>query len=203
MTRRRISAPDRVLLLLTGLVAAYQVAVGINGLGVLAILAYTVAFGVLLMAALLLIIFGFDILESPLVVIVAAIVPLSLSLGLVLEYIPAWGAAYLAFTILGLAGIATTRYAAAGRVATIVLALVHGIAGLLIFALPVVWSLLGRAPLGFAVVGAGGALIGAAGLLLAFLKAGRPILPKDTIFAVLPGLLLLMTAAFVAGLAMG
>ena len=40
------------------------------------------------------------------------------------------------------------------------------------------------------------------GLLLAFLRTGRPILSKDTIFTILPGLLLLMTAAFVAGFAL-
>jgi hypothetical protein len=38
-------------------------------------------------------------------------------------------------------------------------------------------------------------------LLLSFLKIGKPILPRETIFRILPGLLLLMTAAFVAGFA--
>lgn len=199
----KLSALDRIVLLVTGLLAAYQVAVGVNGLGALATLAYTVAFGVLLIAGLLLIIFGFEILESPLVVIVAAIVPLSLSLGLVFEHVAAWGTPYLVFAVVGLAAIAVTRFAAPGRVATVVLAAVHGFAGLVIVVLPMVFSLHGRTPLGFALVGAGGALIGAGGLLLAFLKAGRPILPKDAIFAVLPGLLLSMTAAFVAGLALG
>jgi hypothetical protein len=49
----------------------------------------------------------------------------------------------------------------------------------------------------------GGALIGIGGLLLSFLKAGRPILSRETILKVLPGLLLLMTAFFVAGFKFG
>jgi hypothetical protein len=49
----------------------------------------------------------------------------------------------------------------------------------------------------------GGALIGLGGLLLSFLKAGKPILSRETIFKVLPGLLLLMTACFVAGFRFG
>jgi hypothetical protein len=49
----------------------------------------------------------------------------------------------------------------------------------------------------------GGALIGIGGLLLSFLKAGKPILTRQTILSVLPSLLLLMTAAFVAGFKYG
>ena len=52
-----MSALDRVLLLVTGLLAAYQIVVGIDHLDTLPIVAYTVAFGVLLVAGLLLIIF--------------------------------------------------------------------------------------------------------------------------------------------------
>jgi len=49
----------------------------------------------------------------------------------------------------------------------------------------------------------GGALIGVGGLLLSFLKAGKPILSHETILKVLPGLLLLMTICFVVGFALG
>jgi hypothetical protein len=52
---------------------------------------------------------------------------------------------------------------------------------------------------GFSLVGVGGGLIGLGGLLLSFLRAGRPILSRVMILRLLPGLLLLMTAAFVAG----
>ena len=88
-----------------------------------------------------------------------------------------------------------------GAMAVIPLASVHGIAGMLIFLLPIIFSIQGKAPSGFFWVGIGGALIGIGGLLLAFLKSGKPILSKDTILTVLPGLLMLMAAAFVVGFA--
>ncbi|MCB9442619.1 MAG: hypothetical protein H6669_00165 [Ardenticatenaceae bacterium] len=80
---KKITVLDRILLLITGLLAAYQIVIGIEGSVTMAMWAYTIAFGVLLVAGLLLIIMGFDILDSPLVVIVTTIIPLSLSLRLV------------------------------------------------------------------------------------------------------------------------
>lgn len=195
---------DRILLLLTGLLAAYQVAIGINGTETLPMIAYTIAFGVLLVAGLLLIILGFEALDSPIVVIISTVIPLGLSLGLVWERLAAWRTWYLLFAIGGLLAVTVTRFIPLkNKLPVLTLAIVHGIAGLTIFLLPIIWAFTGRAAHGFALVGVGGALIGAGGLLLALLKAGRPLLSRETIFRVLPGLLLLMTAAFVAGFALG
>jgi hypothetical protein len=199
----KMSSFDRILLLITGLLAAYQVAIGINGLGAVPITAYTIAFGVLLVAGLLLIILGFDVLESPIVVIVSTIIPLSLSLGLVWEHLEDWHASYIGFAIIGFITVLITRsFPMPGKLPTIVLAIIHGIAGMTIFLLPTILAAQGVTHPGFALVGLGGALISINGLLLSFLKAGKPILPKETILRVLPGLLLLMTAAFVAGFAL-
>jgi hypothetical protein len=198
----KITIFDRILLLATGLLAAYQVAVGIEGTETLPMVAYTVGFGVLLVAGLLLIILGFDALDSPVVVILSTIIPLSLSLGLVWEHWLPVRSAYLVFVIVGFLAILLTRLLPIkNRLPVFVLAVVHGVAGLTIFLLPVVWALTGRTTHGFALVGIGGALIGVGGLLLSFLKAGKPLLSRATILKVLPGLLLLMTAAFVAGFA--
>ncbi len=195
---------DRILLLITGLLAAWQVAVGIDGLGTVPITAYTIGFGVLLVAGLLMIILGFEVLESPIVVIVSTIIPLSLALGLVWEHLEAWRSLALGFAILGFLAILLTRsFPMPGKVPTIILASIHGIAGLTIFLLPTILAAQGVTRPGFALVGLGGALIGLGGLLLSFLKAGKPILPKETIFRILPALLLLMTTAFVAGFTLG
>jgi hypothetical protein len=199
---KSISITDRILLLLTVLLAAYQVAVGVDGLDTFAIICYTVAFGVLLVACLLLIILGFEILDSSLVVIVSTIIPLSLSLGLVWEYLVEIRLYYLAFAIVGFLAVVITRQFTPGRAAVIVLAVVHGIAGMVIFLLPIVLSLQGITNWGFIFVGIGGALIGIGGLLLSFLKTGRPILSRNAILTILPGLLLLMTIAFVVGFAL-
>ena len=194
---------DRILLLFTGLLAAYQVAVGIDGLSTLPIIAYTIAFGILLVAGLILIILGFETLDSPIVVIISTIIPLSLSLGLVWQHLPQWQNGYLVFTMIGFLAIILTRLRTKSKLATIVLVIVHGIAGMIIFLLPIILSLSGRMNPGFALVGVGGALIGLGGLLLSFLKAGKPVLSRDTILKILPGLLFLMTSAFVTGFALG
>lgn len=198
---KKISVLDRILLLITGLLAAYQIVVGIDGAETFAIIAYTIAFGVLLVAGLLIIILGFDILDSPLVVIVSTIIPLTLSLGLISQYAKSWKTIYLIFVILGFLLVIYSRYKMEGAMAVIPLASVHGIAGMTIFLLPIIFSIQGKAAPGFFWVGIGGALIGVGGLLLAFLKSGKAILSKETILTVLPALLLLMAAAFVAGFA--
>jgi hypothetical protein len=199
----KITIMDRILLLLTGLLAAWQVAVGIDGADTLPLIAYTVGFGVLLVAGLLMIILGFDVLDSPIVVIVSTVIPLSLSLGLVWDHLPAWRYGYLAFAIAGFLAILLTRLLPLrNKLPVAILAVVHGVAGLIIFVLPILWAIQGRSAAGFALVGIGGALIGIGGLLLALLKTGRPLLQRETIFKLLPGLLLLMTAAFVTGFAL-
>lgn len=199
---KKMSISDRLLLLLTGLIAAYQIVVGVDGLGTLPMISYTIGFGVLLVAGLLMIILGFEILASSWVVIVATIIPLSLSLGLVWQYLPSWRIPYLIFVLVGFALVAYTRMTSKGKIATFSLASVHGIAGMTIFVLPFVASINGWAGPGFWLVGLGGALIGVGGLLLSFLKAGKPILSQNQIFQVLPALLLLMTVAFVIGFAL-
>ena len=194
---------DRILILITALLASYQIVVGIDGLGTVPITAYTIAFGALLVAMLLLIILGFGVLESPVVVIVSTVIPLALSLGLVWEHLASYRTPYLLFTIVGFVAIILTRsFSMQRQLPTIVLTIIHGVAGLTIFLLPSILAADGSTHPGFALVGLGGAMIGLGGLLLSFLKAGKPILPRETILKILPGLFMLMTACFVAGFAL-
>lgn len=200
----KMTSIDRILLLLTGLLAGYQVAVGIDGLGTVPITAYTIGFGVLLVAGLLLIILGFDVLDSPIVVIVSTIIPLSIALGLVWEHLASYRTPYLLFAIIGFLAVSFSRsIPLKGRLPTIIIAVVHGIAGMTIFLLPSILAANGTMKPAFALVGLGGAMIGLGGLLLSFLKAGKPIVPRQTILKILPGLFLLMTVCFVAGFKYG
>lgn len=195
---------DRILLLVTGLLAAYQIAFGIEGIPTMPAIAYTIAFGILLVAELLLIIFGFEVLDSRTVAIVSTIIPLSLATGLVWEHLASIRTLYLIFAIGGFLAVTLTRtIPTPGKIPTIVLALVHGIAGMTIFLLPILLSIQGQTHPLFSLVGVGGALIGVGGLLLSFLKVGKPILSHETILKVLPGLLLLMTLCFVIGFRYG
>jgi len=196
----KVTPLNRILLLVTCLLAAYQVAVGINGLENVPIIAYTIAFGVLLVAGLLIIILGFDVLNSRIVVMVSTIIPLCLSLGLIWEHSYSWRLPYLAFAILGYLAIIITRMITFPiRLSTAILAIVHGVAGMVVFLLPSILSAQGVTSPGFVFVGLGGALIGLAGLLLYFLKTGRPIVSREIILGIFPSILLLMTGAFVIG----
>lgn len=200
----KMSTLDRVLLLITVLLSAYQIVVGIDDLSTAPIIAYTIAFGVLLVAGLLLIILGFDVLESPIVVIVSTIIPLTLSLGLVWQHLASYRTVYLLFTIIGFAAVTLTRSVPMqNKLPVITIAITHGIAGITIFLLPIILSVQGQMNPLFSLVGIGGALIGLGGLLLSFLKTGRPILSRDTIMRWFPILLLLTTAFFVAGFKFG
>jgi len=200
----RMSILDRILLLLTCLLAAYQIVVGIDAMGELPIIAYTIAFGVLLVAVLLLIILGYDVLDSPVAVIVSTIIPLGLATGLVWQYAPSLRMPYLLFAVLGFTAVVITRsISIKNKLPIVTLAVVHGIAGMTIFLLPIIVSLQGKTEFLFSLVGVGGALIGLGGLLLAFLKTGKPILPRETILKLLPGLLFAMTLCFVIGFKYG
>ena len=195
---------DRLFLLGAVLLAAWQIVVGIDRLSQQAIIAYTVAFGVLLVAALMLFILGFEALDSPVVVIVATIIPLSLGLGLIWDHLPQLRLPFALFAGIGFLAVAITRsIKVPPLVQTIVLTLVHGPAGLAIFLLPLFAALNGQARPAFALVGLGGALIGSAGLLLFFLRAGRPLLRRETLLRLFPALLLVMTACFAAGFLWG
>lgn len=196
----KTSILDRILLLLTGLLAAWQIAVGIDHLATLPIIAYTVGFGVLLVAALLLLILGLEVLDSPLVVIASTIIPLSLSLGLVWEHLPTWRVPYLVFALAGFLAIVITRAIPfRNKLPVLLLACVHGVAGMVIFLLPILTAVTRSTRPTFALVGLGGALIGLGGLLLSFLKAGKPVLPRTTILKILPGLFFLTTVSFILG----
>jgi len=195
---------DRVLILITVLLAAYQIVVGINQMDNIPIIAYTIAFGVLLVAGLLLIILGFDVLDSPVVVIISTIIPLSLGTGLVYQHLASFRTPYLLFAIIGFTAVTFTRSTKIqNKLPVITVAIVHGVAGMTIFLLPIIASVQGRTPPFFSLVGVGGALIGIGGLLLAFLKTGKPILSKERIFGIFPTLLLLMMVCFVAGFKFG
>ena len=200
----KISSLDRTLLLLTGLFAGYQIAIGIDQMDSVSITAYTIAFGVILVAGLLLMILGFDVLDSPVVVVISTMIPLTLSLGLIWQHLASFRTPYLIFTIISfLAVILTRSIVMQNKLPVITIAITHGIAGMTIFLLPIILSLQGQMKPLFSLVGVGGALIGLGGLLLSFLKTGKPIVSRDTIMRLFPILLLLTTALFVAGFKYG
>ena len=195
---------DRLTLLLTGLVAIYllwRFFGHYRQTGKTHDIYYMIAFGVLLVAGLLLIAFTYAALENPLVVIVAVLIPAGISLGLVTEFLPQYEKGYMAFALIGLVAIAITRFTGPSGLATVVLVIVHAVAGLLIFGLPLWATKQGKTPAGFVMVTVGGALIGLGGIALAFLKTGSQLLffRGPFVMTILAPLLLLMALAFTWG----
>lgn len=200
----KISSLNRLLLFATVFLAAYQIAIGIDQMDSVPIIAYTIAFGVILVAGLLLVILGFEVLDAPIVVIISTIIPLSLAMGLVWQHLASLRTSYLVFAIVGfLAVIVTRSIPMQNKLPVFVIAFTHGISGMTIFLLPIIIAMQGQVKPFFALVGVGGALIGVGGLLLSFLKTGKPILSRETILKLFPILLLLTTLFFVAGFKLG
>ncbi|HND49899.1 MAG TPA: hypothetical protein PLQ75_12300 [Anaerolineales bacterium] len=200
----KLSSRDRTLLLLTTLLASYQVSAGIDGFTALPITAYTIAFGVILVAALLIFILGMEVLDMPIVVIVSTIIPLSLSVGLVWQHLASWRTSYLVFALIGFLAVTLTRsIQMQNKLPVVILAITHGVAGLTIFFLPIILAIQTQVPPLFALVGLGGGLIGIVGLLLSFQKTGLQIVSKENLMKFFPTFLLLTTALFVAGFKFG
>jgi len=196
----KISPLDRILLLLMSLLSAWQVAIGINDFDTLPIIAYTIGFGTLIIAGLLIIILGWEFLESPFVVVISSLIPASLSLGLAWEYLPDIRIFYLSFVSIGFLAILATRLTGTTRnFPLIIVTIAHGVEGLLISLLPIWLVTKGLVSVSFLLVGFGGALSGLSGLLLTFMKFNKPILERSLTLHILPGLLLVSTAALVAG----
>ena len=198
---KKISSLNRIILLITGHIAGYEILKGIEGMDFWPMLYYTITFGVMIVSCLLLILFGFDILKNTAVVVVAALIPLSMSLGIITQYLPEYHIPYLVFAITGILAIQLTRMYAKGKIPIIALAVTHGIAGLVIFILPISLSYAGITPPRYILVGIGGGLVGIAGLLLAVIKAGKAFIPEEKILNLFPILLLITNALFVYGMA--
>ncbi|MCZ7553341.1 MAG: hypothetical protein M5U05_12280 [Anaerolineales bacterium] len=132
---------DRLILLVTGLVAIFLIMYFYREYANKPTqrkysLYYLAAFAVLLVAGLLLIALTYSVLNSPLVVAVAALIPLCLSVGMIGEFFPQWEKGYLVFAVIGFLALAITRFTGPAGLATIVLIIVHSIAGLVVFLLP-------------------------------------------------------------------
>ncbi len=190
---------NQILLLFMILLAAYEVTVAGYSQQIVAIWAFTVGFGVLVISGLLIIILGNDVLEKTMVVISTTLIPLSLSLGLIAEFIPSATIYYLIFAVTGFTMIVYSRIKPSKRSGAVILVPVHAISGLVIFLLPIILCFSGVTPPGFVWVTIGGSFIGLGGLLLSFLRTGRQILSQDMIFNLLPVLLFVTTLCFVIG----
>lgn len=206
---------DQIVLLLTGLIAIYMIWFFIGKqkekstaapLNLYAI----VSFAVLLVAGLLLIFLGWEILgllghgsqKSLFVAVVAGLIPFSLATGLVSKFYPNYEKPYLWLMILGVVLIALTKYMGLTTLGKIVYPLFHAIAGLTIFFIPILAVKAGKAKSAFINVTIGGTLIGLGGIALGFLTVGKQLLffSGEFVLMILAPLLFFTALFFALGL---
>ena len=139
---------DRILLLITGLVALYllwRFYTRYSKQKNLHDIYYMMGFLVLLVSGLLLIFLGWGILASPYVLTVASLIPLGISLGIMNQYYPKYKKIYAWFALVGILAIAITSITGSS-LKTFAVPIFHGVAGLLIFLDPMKASRDGKAP---------------------------------------------------------
>ncbi len=197
---RNISILDRILFLFIAIIAGTEIVSGINQHTLGAITSYTVAFGILVLAGVMLLLFGFELLENPFVPIVSTLIPMMLSLGLVQDHIPGMVNSYA--SLLGILYLISIwgKFRTGAKAAAMILAMVHGVSGLLLFVLPLVLCFGYGLPYQLLFISLGGLVIGLEGMLLALQKLGVLSVDLNRILSFFPGLLLISTAAFVVGL---
>ena len=202
---------DRIVLLLTGLVAIYMISfflkrqknkktAGRHNFH------YIISFLVLLVSGLLLIIFGWNALGNNFVAVVAGLIPFTLATGLVCEYHKDKAKGFVVLMLIGLILIAVTRYASGMEtLAKIVYPVFHAIAGLTIFFLPIFLVKADRVKSQFIWVTIGGTLIGLGGIALAFITAGKQLLffSPEFVLMILAPLLFLMALCYAYGFIKG
>ena len=202
---------DQIVLLLTGLLAIYMISfflkrqknektAGRHNFH------YMISFLVLLVAGLLLIIFGWDALGNNFIAVVAGLIPFTLATGLVCEYHKDKAKWFVILMLIGLILIAWTRYASdMESLAKIVYPVFHAIAGLTIFFLPIFLVKADRVKSQFIWVTVGGTLIGLGGIALAFLTAGKQLLffSPEFVLMILAPLLLVMALCYAYGFTKG
>ena len=201
---------DRIFLLATGLIAIYLIVHFVkkqknSATACPCNIYYIISFAVLLVAGLLLIIFGWNALANNFVAVVAGLIPFGIATGLIARFYPKHEKWYLSLMIIGLVLITITRYANLVTPGKIIYPLFHAIAGLTIFFLPIFGVASGKVKGSFICVTIGGALIGIGGIALAFLKAGKQLLffSQDLVLTILAPLLLLTAFFFAIGFVKG
>ena len=197
---KKKSILGRIIYLITGHVAGYQIIKGMEPYSNLTTTLYTISFGLLLLACLLLLLMGFEIMENNYVAIIAALIPITLSLGLVTDKLES-STMYSILIGVGFLIAVALRLFSSGKIASLSLGAIHFLSGSVIFFLPIVLFYTGVAENQILMISFGGVLIGSGGMLLGILKAGKSVLTKEKIIALFPIVLLITTTSFVIGLA--
>jgi len=207
---------DKIVLLATGLIAIYMIYFFIKKrqsseetcckCDCNCVWYFITSFAVLLVAGLLLIVFGWDALSHPFMAVVAGLIPFGLAIGLVCKIYPGNENKLAIVLLIGL--ILITIYKFVVPEATwgkIVYPIFHAIAGLTIFFVPIFAVKDGKKNGPFVMISVGGTLIGLGGIALAFITAGKQLLffSHDFVLLILAPLLFFTALFFALGFIKG
>jgi len=180
--------------------AGYQIISGMDSYSNLTTTFYTISFGLLLLACLLLLLIGFEIMENDYVAVIAAIIPITLSLGLITDKFE-YSLFYTILISVGFIIAVLLRFFSSGIIASLSLGIIHFLSGSVVFFLPIFLFFSEKAGLQILMISLGGVIVGIGGMFLGLLKTGKSPLSKEKIVALFPIILLLTTTSFVIGLA--
>lgn len=197
---KKIEIINKIFLLLLALLAAYQVVTGGHGTNQITIWSYTIGFGTLVVSSIITMIVGFDTFDKPLVVIISALIPLSISNGLVSQISSNLATWYLVYAVAGFLIIILTRFLKNKVIANLTLSFIHAISGLTILILPFYLVINHTFPTNLLFFSGGGIIMGIGGLVIFWDQKEGTILRRNTKYNYLPGLLLLSTILFSFGL---
>ncbi len=197
---KKKSILGRIIYLLTGHVAGYQIIKGMENYSNLTTTLYTISFGLLLLACLLLLLMGFEIMENNYIAVIASLIPITLSLGLVTDKLENSTIYSVIISVSFLIAVAL-RLFSSGKIQSLSIGAIHFLSGSVIFFLPIILFYTSVAEIQIMMISLGGVIIGSGGMLLGLLKAGKSILEKEKVVNLFPLILFLTTTAFVIGLA--
>lgn len=195
-----ISIGNKIIILLTVLLAGYQIIRGMDSYSYLTTFYFTMSFGVLLLACLLLLLMGFEIIDNNFVAVISALIPITLSLGLVNDKFTQYHLTYSILLWIGFMVAIYFRLNGSAKIASLSLGFIHGVSSLVIFLLPL-WSIFFNGDnMNYSFVSFGAILIGMGGVLIVSLKSRSMVLSKKKIAMFFPLLLLFTTTTLVVGL---
>ncbi len=196
----KISFLDRLFLIATIFLASYEIVKGIENYPKESIVALTIGFGVLVIASILIFIFGIQILENNYIPVVSSIIPFSFAYTLFNVYMDKYSKYFLAFLVIGFFIVAISRFSKGKIIKTLTLSFFHAISGILIVFIPILLFLGGKAEGKIVFISIGGTIIGVGGILLSFIRAGKPIIPEKLVYKVLTPLLFFVVLFLVLGI---
>ncbi len=196
----KIGILDRLFLMATIFLASYEIVKGIENYPKESIIALTIGFGVLVIASILIFIFGIQILENNYIPVVSSIIPFSFAYTLFNVYMDKYSKYFLVFLVIGFFIVAISRFLKGNILKTLILSFFHAISGILIVFIPILLFISGKAEIKIVFISLGGALIGIGGILLSFIRAGKPILPEKLVYSLLTPLLFFVVLFLVLGI---